>query len=65
MEKVFTILACTDDQKVAFATYMLKANAKFLWDGVKILLEDSQTNITQDVFKEVFYQKYFPAGSEH
>ena len=29
MEKVFSVLACNDQQKVAFATYMLEADAEF------------------------------------
>ena len=29
IEKVFSILACTDQQKVAFATYMLETDAEF------------------------------------
>ena len=41
MEKVFSVLACTDYQSVAFATYMLEADAKFWWNGVRRLLEDS------------------------
>ena len=62
MEKVFVVLACTDYQKVVFATYMLEADAEFWWNGVKRLLGDSQTEVTQDVFKEAFYQKYFLAS---
>ena len=41
MEKVYFVSAYADHQKVAFATYMLKANAKFWWNGVKGLLEES------------------------
>ena len=41
MEKVFSILACTNHQKVAFATYMFEADAKFWWNSVKRLLEES------------------------
>ena len=46
MEKVFLVLACTNYQKEAFATYMLEANTEFWWNGVKRLLEDSQMEIT-------------------
>ena len=35
MEKVFSILDCTDRQKVAFATYMLEVDAEFWWSGVR------------------------------
>ena len=62
MLKVFSIFACTDYQKVAFASYMLEVDAKFWSIGMKQLLENSQTDITQDMFKEAFYQKYFPAS---
>ena len=41
MEKVFSILDCTDHQKVTFATYMLEADAEFWWNGVRRLLEES------------------------
>ena len=46
MEKVFSILACTEYQKVAFAPYMLEADVEFWWTNMKRLLEDSQTDIT-------------------
>ena len=29
IEKIFTVLACTEEQKVAFAIYMLEADAEF------------------------------------
>ena len=61
MEKVFSILACTNHQKVAFATFILEVDAEFWRKGVKRLLEGSQIEITWDVFKESFYQKYFLA----
>ena len=62
MDKVFFVLTCTDHQKVAFTTYMLVANAKFQWNGMKRLLEESETNISQEVFKDAFYQKYCPTS---
>ena len=62
MEMVFSVLDCTNRQKVAFATYMLEADVEFWWTGARRLLEGSQTEITWDVFKDAFYQKYFPAS---
>ena len=46
IEKIFTVLACTEEQKVAFATYMLEADAEFSWVGTKRLLEGAQTHIS-------------------
>ena len=60
IEKVFSVLDYTDHQKVDFSTYMLEVDVKFWWSEVKRLLEGSQIEITRDVFKEAFYQKYFP-----
>ena len=56
------MLACTEEQKVAFATYILEADAEFWWVGTKRLLEGAQTHITWDVFKMHFYEKYLPAS---
>ena len=38
MERVFSVLARTDHQKVAFATYVLEVDAEFWWNGMKRLL---------------------------
>ena len=47
---------------MAFATYMLKANAGFWWTGTQRLLESTKTHITWDVFKTTFYDMYFLAS---
>ena len=47
---------------MAFATYMLEANVEFWWTGARRLLEGDQTNTIWEVFKEMFYQKYFPTS---
>ncbi|XP_015944704.1 uncharacterized protein LOC107469839 [Arachis duranensis] len=60
MEKVFTIFPCTEVQQVNYATFMLKADAEFWWDGARRLLEDAGTDISWVTFKEAFYKKYFP-----
>ena len=41
---------------------MLEANAEFWWNGVRRLLEESQMEITWDVFRDAFYHKYFLAS---
>lgn len=60
MEKIFSTLICIEQQKVAFATYMLEVDAEFWWADAKRLLEGAQTAITWDIFKDALYQKYFP-----
>ena len=39
IEKIYLMLTCSETQKVAFATYMLKSDAEFWWKGAKSLLE--------------------------
>ena len=41
---------------------MLEVDAEFWWIGMRRLLEHAQTPITWEVFKNVFYEKYFPAS---
>ena len=41
IEKIFTVWAYTEEQKVAFATYMLEVDAEFEWVGTKRLLENA------------------------
>ena len=46
MEKVFSVLDCSDHQKVTFATYMLEADAEFWWNSVRRVLEESQMEVS-------------------
>ena len=61
MDKAFSMLVCTDHQKVASATYILEADEEFCWTDARRLLEGSQTIIIWEMFKDAFYYKYFPA----
>ena len=38
IEKIFEVMACTDEQKVTYATYMLVCKAKHWWKGTKALV---------------------------
>ena len=57
IENIFTVLACTKEQKVAFSIYMLEADVEFWWLGT---MERAQTHVTWDVCKMHFHEKYFP-----
>ena len=39
IKKIYSVLACLETQKVAFATYMLKLDVEFWWKGAKSLME--------------------------
>ena len=58
LEKIFTVIGCVDFQKVLFATYMLVEEVEHRWRGAKSLLEFIRTEITQEVFLTIFFDKY-------
>jgi hypothetical protein len=59
MEKAFDAMGCTDNERVSFATYMLQSSAFEWWDAHRKSYEQG-IQITWKLFKEAFYQKYFP-----
>ena len=48
MEKIFSVLACIEYQKVPFPTYMLEVevDVEFWWIGARRLLDGFQINMT-------------------
>ncbi|XP_057962334.1 uncharacterized protein LOC131153903 [Malania oleifera] len=63
MEKMLAVLSCTEAQKVLFATFKLTREAERWWQAVKLLEEQRvvPTNMTWSRFRELFYDRYFPA----
>ncbi|XP_028076048.1 uncharacterized protein LOC114278234 [Camellia sinensis] len=55
MEKIFRALPCTERQKVTFATFTFKDDARELW----LLTLEKEDIMTWARFLEVFYEKYF------
>jgi hypothetical protein len=63
MEKLFTTMGCTDDQRVTFAAFMLEGEADVWWTEEQRLLCGTSRQITWEVFLETFYEHYFPAST--
>ncbi|XP_057962135.1 uncharacterized protein LOC131153704 [Malania oleifera] len=61
IEKILTLLDCTEKQKVLFATFKPTREAERWWLAVKLLEEQQAmpTVMTYKRFKEVFYDRYF------
>ena len=53
-------MACLEGQKVAFGTYTLLEEVKYWWENTRQCLEVEGQVVTQEVFKRVFLEKYFP-----
>ena len=60
LEKIFSLLECSDSHKVSCATYMLKEGASHWWEMTMRTLNIDKNKITWERFKEVFNEKYFP-----
>ena len=52
-------MACPEGQKVAFGTYTLVEEAEYWWENTRQCLDVEGQDVTWDVFKRVFLEKYF------
>ncbi|KAJ4967810.1 hypothetical protein NE237_014511 [Protea cynaroides] len=55
MEKNFHLMTCTEDEKLLFATHMLKEDANAWWNSTRTYLEMKHTQITWEIFKGAFF----------
>ncbi|XP_028116368.1 uncharacterized protein LOC114314113 [Camellia sinensis] len=60
MEKIFDVLGCSANQKVAFAAFRFKGQAEHWWHMVKRQYESRETELEWSKFLELFNEKYFP-----
>ncbi|XP_057952368.1 uncharacterized protein LOC131146651 [Malania oleifera] len=63
IEELLGVLECTEEQKVKYATYKLVGEAKRWWRSAKMVEEQRPEPevVTWSRFKEVFFDRYFPA----
>ena len=59
IEKIFTILGCTNEQKVAFAEYKLQGAVENWWGMIK--RQCGPTELTWEKFLAEFNDKFYPA----
>ena len=52
-------MGSTDAQKVTFATFMLMGEAENWWDYARRQLENDGRNLTWELFRNLFLEKYF------
>ncbi|XP_057969468.1 uncharacterized protein LOC131158620 [Malania oleifera] len=63
IEKILTVLHCTDEQRVLYATYKMTREAKRWW-MTTILLEEQRSilmSMTWARFRDIFFDIYYPA----
>lgn len=68
MEKIFEFVQCTEEEKVRFATFMLRKHANVWWKFTRRSLKnkDGENNpIGWERFKAMFLDNYFPQVLQH
>lgn len=53
----------TDEQKVAFATHLLKGGAEYWWRSAKTYLQTQGTHMNWEQFEVAFLDKYYPKSA--
>ncbi|XP_047181217.1 uncharacterized protein LOC124847712 [Vigna umbellata] len=60
MEQIYDAKECPNDRRLAFTEYLLTGEASHWWSTAKMFLTESHSPISWKVFKENFYEEYFP-----
>jgi len=59
-EKIFCVLACSNEQKLAYATFLLVSDVKYWWAGMQQQMQNKEEEVSWENFKKRFLEKYFP-----
>ncbi|XP_047150545.1 uncharacterized protein LOC124822569, partial [Vigna umbellata] len=60
MDRVYNAKRCSDENRLAFTEYLLTGEASHWWASVRAILMDAHSPITWEVFRNKFYEEYFP-----
>ncbi|XP_052723750.1 uncharacterized protein LOC128193709 [Vigna angularis] len=60
IEKIFNAKICPDENRLAYAEYLLTGEASHWWTSARAILADAQQPVTWGVFRAKFYEEYFP-----
>ncbi|XP_047182735.1 uncharacterized protein LOC124848954 [Vigna umbellata] len=60
MEKIFNAKRCPDENRLVYAEYLLTGEASHWWSSARAILTYAQQPITWEVFRNKFYEEYFP-----
>ncbi|XP_020219660.1 uncharacterized protein LOC109802655 [Cajanus cajan] len=65
LEKIFSILGCSEERKLVYVVYMLTGEAEHWWRDTSQMLIDRGVVVDWVCFKRVFLEKYFPESVRH
>ncbi|XP_052735054.1 uncharacterized protein LOC108319991 [Vigna angularis] len=60
MERIFNAKRCPDENRLAYSEYLLTDEASHWWASARAILTDAQQPINWEVFRNKFYEEYFP-----
>ncbi|XP_052723888.1 uncharacterized protein LOC108343993 [Vigna angularis] len=60
MERIFNAKRCPDENRLAYAEYLLTGEASHWWASARAILTNAHQQITWEVFRNKFYEEYFP-----
>ncbi|KAJ4938744.1 hypothetical protein NE237_008268 [Protea cynaroides] len=60
MERNFLMMTIMEEEKVLCATFMLKGDTHHWWKSTKAYLLTKHALLTWAIYKEAFFEKYFP-----
>lgn len=63
LENIFELIHSPEGVKVPYATFLLMGDAKYWWKGSRQLLEADNQEVTWNVFRNMFLDKYFPQSA--
>lgn len=57
------MLRCPNEIKVTYASYLLLGDAEYWWKGTRKMIEANNQDVTWEVFRTNFLDKYFPRSA--
>ena len=62
IEKAFVIARVAEEQKIIFATYLMKGEANYWWEANQNKVGTGI--VTWEAFKKLFFENYFPESTQ-
>ncbi|XP_020209155.1 uncharacterized protein LOC109794103 [Cajanus cajan] len=65
LEKIFSVLGCSEERKLAYVVYVLTGEVEHWWRGTSQMLIDRGVVVGWVCFNRVFLEKYFLESVRH
>uniref|UniRef100_A0A151UES5 CCHC-type domain-containing protein n=2 Tax=Cajanus cajan TaxID=3821 RepID=A0A151UES5_CAJCA len=65
LEKIFAVLGCSQERRLAYVVYMLIGEAEHWWRGTHHMLTARGVVVDWECFRRMFLEKYFPESVRH